>query len=80
MVVSSPEIIHEAYKTYILVSEIASKALSPEHPTCLAVALNFSLFYNKIMKEPDKAVIMQRRYCVYVVLSEQLVVLVSITS
>ena len=50
-----PAIIYEAHKAYRLASEKASHTLSPEHPTRLAVALNFSLFYNEIMKEPEKA-------------------------
>ena len=55
MIVYIPAIIHEAHEAYRLASEKASQILSPEHPTRLAVALNFSLFYNEIMKEPEKA-------------------------
>ena len=51
----SPAIMHEAHETYRLASELALKILSPTHPTGLAVALNFSTFYNEVMKEPEKA-------------------------
>ena len=46
---------HEAHKAYKLASELASKSLPSTHPTRLAVALNFSTFYNEIMEEPEKA-------------------------
>lgn len=45
----------EAHEAYKLASEMASKILSPTHPTRLAVALTFSTFCNEIMKEPEKA-------------------------
>jgi len=46
---------HKAHETYKLASEMASKVLPPTHPTRLGVALNFSVFYNEIMKKPEKA-------------------------
>jgi len=46
---------HEAHEAYRLASEMASKILPPTHSTRLAVALNFSVFCNEIMKEPEKA-------------------------
>ena len=46
---------HEAHETYRLASKLASKILPPTHSTRLAVALNFSTFYNEIMKESEKS-------------------------
>ena len=51
----SPAIVREAHETYKLASELASKILPSTHPTRLAVALNFSTFYNDVMEEPEKA-------------------------
>eukprot|EP01084_Bolivina_argentea_P280215 479204_1 len=48
-------------KYYEIAMDIAENNLNETHPTRLGLALNFSVFYNEILKQPEKACNLAKR-------------------